>query len=148
MFSSIFQLEIDNKMIRQTGVFTRKSAAIRNIENATWRNWPNGGSLKLHSTDSRMSIELQTVKREHRDQLIQLLRSAVPAKKQTNWDSFILNPENLSERRSLSPFWVAMMFYAFAFSFVCAWGCGLGAVNLFVAAVNAGFATYILARKS
>ena len=151
LFSSRYELIVDNDTISQTGVFTQKSTAISNIQSARWRNWPNGGSLRLHSIGTRISIEFQAVEREDRDKLIQYLRSAVAAEKQTNWDSFFLNPDNITQQQSSSPIRhgsAAVIFYAQALVFVGLWVWGLGAKHLPIAALNAGFATYMVYGKS
>ena len=146
VFSRKYRLEITEDTIEQSGVFTQRRIAIGRIQNVKWRNWPQGGSIKLRTEDSQMSIELGTS--DSREQLIQFLHAVIPLNAQSGWDTFSYNHENSNTISSLSPVWVGVMFYVFAGSFVIAWMIGLGAVNLIAAIINFGFATYLLARKS
>ena len=145
-FSRMYRLELTEDAIEQIGVFTQQRIPYLKIDNAKWRNWPQGGSIKLTGTQGRMSIELGTT--SSRDWLIEHLRSKIRVDKQTGWDRFIGNNEQLSVKKTLSPFWLGVIFQAFAASFVIAWLMGLGRVNLFAALVNSGFAVYLMTRKT
>ena len=92
-----------------------------------------------------MSIELGTS--DSRELLIQFLHAEIPMSKQQGWETFRYNPENSNGKNALLPFWLGIIFYAFAASFIVAWLMGLGAVNLVAAAVNCGFAVYLMTRK-
>ena len=144
-FAHKYRLEITEDTIEQIGVFTQRRIPLLQIENAKWRNWPQGGSIKLIGLCERMSIELGTT--GSREWLIEHLRSKLPLDRQTGWDGFIGNSEKSNTKKTLSPFWLGIMFHAFATSFVIAWLMGLGWVNLFVALINSVFATYLMTRK-
>ena len=144
-FSNKYRLEITEDAIEQIGVFTQRRISLLQIENAKWRNRPQGGSIKLIGLLDKMSIELGTT--GSREWLIEHLRSKIPVDKQTGWDGFVGNNEKPSTQKTLSPFWLGMIFHTFATSFVIAWLMGLGWVYLFVALINSGFATYLMRRK-
>jgi hypothetical protein len=144
-FSRRYRLEITEDAIEQVGVFTKRQIRFEELQNAKWRNWPQGGSIKLTTLDSRLSIELGTT--DSRDSLINFLHERIPTSIQSGWDTFRHNKELANNKKPISPFWQGIIFYLFAVSFVVAWFIGLGAVNLVAAVVNSGFATYMMTRK-
>ena len=147
LFSCKYRLEITENAIEQFGVFSHRRISTHKIQNAKWRNWPQGGSIKLRTGDSQMSIELGTS--DSRELLIQFLHAEIPMSKQQGWETFRYNPENSNGKNALRfhHLWLGVIFYAFAASFIVAWLMGLGAVNLVAAAVNCGFAVYLMTRK-
>jgi hypothetical protein len=145
LFSRRYSLRITDDAIEQIGVFTKRRITFHKLQNAKWRNWPQGGSIKLTMSDSQMAIELGTT--DSRDSLIEFLYGRIPVSIQTGWDTFLYNKEQTNTQKSISPFWLGIIFYLFAVSFVVAWFMGLGGVNLAAAVVNFGFATYTVLRK-
>lgn len=145
LFSRRYRLEITEDAIEQIGVFTKRRVSFHELQNAKWRNWPQGGSIKLTTADARLSIELGTT--DSRDSLIDFLHGRIPTSIQTGWSRFLYDKEQINAQKSLSPFWLGIMFYMFAVSFVAAWLTGMGGVNLLAAVVNFGFATYTVTRK-
>ena len=145
LFSRRYSLRITDDSIEQVGVFTKRRISLHKLQNAKWRNWPQGGSIKLTTSDSRLAIELGTT--DSRDSLIEFLHGRIPMSIQTGWVTFLYNKEQTNTQKSLSPFWLGIIFYLFAVSFVVAWFIGLGGVNLVAAVVNFGFATYMVLRK-
>lgn len=146
LISRNYRLVVDNATIDQTGAFSTCRIVIPDILSAKWRNWPSGYSVKLESRDSSMAIEFGTIQPEYRDWLVDFLRSAIPETSQVNWENFQLNPECKHKFKAASPLQRAMVFYGLAMSFVVAWICGLGVLNLLAAIVNAGYATFLLSR--
>ena len=145
LFSRRYRLRITDDAIEQIGVFTKRQVSFHQLQQAKWRNWPQGGSIKLTTSDSRLAIELGTT--DSRDSLIEFLHGRIPMSIQTGWGAFLYNREQTNTKKSLSPFWLGMIFYLLALSFVVAWVMGLGGVNLGAAIVNCGFATYMVLRK-
>jgi hypothetical protein len=148
IFSRNYKLVIDASSIIQSGAFSTRRIVISEIEKATWRNWPAGYSIKLQSKACCLTVEFGTIELEHRQWLIDFLRSAIPGTKQLNWDKFLLHSEVKAKRKVMSPFQRAMVFYGLAVSLLVAWICGMGAVNLVGSIMNLGFATFLLTRKS
>lgn len=147
IISRNYRLVVDNVTINQTGAFFTLRITIPEVLSAEWRNWPSGYSVKLESRDSSLAIELGTIQPENRDWLIDFLRSTIPETSQINWENFLLNPECKNKRKSATPLQRAIIFYGFAISFVVAWICGLGVVNLLAAIVNTGVASFLLIHK-
>jgi len=147
-FSIKYRLCVDGKKLRQIGVFTDRVMDLGQVQSAKWRVWPANGSIRLESVLANLSIELGTILPNHRETLIEYLRTTIPAEKQINWDKFDrhFNARTDSETRR-STRWIGVLFLIFGLSFIVAWQAGLGGVNLIAAFVNFGLGTCLVLRS-
>jgi hypothetical protein len=82
------RVTIDGARITKQGVFRRVAFDLRDVTEARWRLWPEGGSVVLKAAATRVSIEFGSFEREQASSMIDHLRSAVDPGVQINWNLF------------------------------------------------------------
>jgi hypothetical protein len=70
------------------GVIRRVEFDLRDVTEARWRLWPEGGSVVLKTAATRVSIDFGTFEREEISRMIDHLRSVIASDVQTNWNLF------------------------------------------------------------
>jgi hypothetical protein len=82
------RLTIQGNRITIQGIFRRVEFDLRDVTEARWRLWPEGGSVVLKTAATRVSIDFGTFEREEIRWMIDHLRSVIVPDIQTNWNPF------------------------------------------------------------
>jgi hypothetical protein len=80
------RLYASSDAIRTVGVFRSMTALFADVTRAVWRSWPRGGSIVLHTAESRIVIGFANY--EGGKELAGFLHANLPAELQANYERF------------------------------------------------------------
>jgi len=143
------RLHVSHDCLTAIGCLRTRSLQFADVQRMRWRAWPQGGSIVLRDTATRIVVEFANYTPEERNELIALFRNRMDAERQEGWSRFAVavverRPAKTQRSRTAAVL-CALAFGGIAVAFVCCWWIGLGVQYLVLGILNAvGFVAYSL----
>ena len=141
------RLLVDERSIRQIGVFSDQTICLHTLNELKWKCYPAGGSAQLSDLNHTLKIEFGNYSRDDRKRLIDKLRAIIASGEQTGWDRFSKRFEPTPEKLTATKRARRLLIALFGFHTVVFLTMGvtdLGVKFVFAAGLNLLIAVYIV----
>ncbi len=82
------RISITDGAITKQGVFLKHHLLLTDISQVTWKGIPQSGKVILHSSESRVKIDLSDLSQINRTELIRTIRDVCDPALQSGWERF------------------------------------------------------------
>jgi hypothetical protein len=146
-----YRLLFSNRTIRRVGVFCDDQIQLDTVDEIRWPRSAQGGSVVITARTNTLKIELTNFERDDRQNIVEFLRTTVPASRQigrqrffAKFDQeFVDTPEKRKKTKRIY-FLITTLFGFHAVAFGSMWAAGAGFQFLVFSVINALMVAYLV----